>query len=264
MPDQPDALFADPRLAAVYDALDPDRGDLDEYEAAVAALEAQRVLDIGCGTGVLARRLAHRGMQVIGLDPAAASIAVARSRPGAERVQWVTGTVAALEAADLPAEVVAMLPVDAVTMSANVAQVFTDDAEWSAVLAAAHRAMPPGGLLVFEARRREARAWESWTPEQSRTRADVPGVGAVERWVEVVDVVGDGELVTFDQPTVFLDEKTGAPLDDGTRWESRSTLRFRTREEIEGSLETAGFTVDVLDLAYAPGCGWLYLARRRP
>ncbi|MDS2174292.1 class I SAM-dependent methyltransferase [Nesterenkonia sp. CL21] len=233
MPDQPDALFADPRLAAVYDALDPDRGDLDEYEAAVAALEAQRVLDIGCGTGVLARRLAHRGMQVIGLDPAAASI-------------------------------VAMLPVDAVTMSANVAQVFTDDAEWSAVLAAAHRAMPPGGLLVFEARRREARAWESWTPEQSRTRAGVPGVGAVERWVEVVDVVGDGELVTFDQPTVFLDEKTGAPLDDGTRWESRSTLRFRTREEIEGSLETAGFTVDALDLAYAPGCGRLYLARRRP
>ncbi len=32
----PDAVFSDPRLAAIYDDLDPDRSDLDHYESIVS------------------------------------------------------------------------------------------------------------------------------------------------------------------------------------------------------------------------------------
>ena len=42
-----DAIFEDPRLAAMYDALDPDRSDLDVYRAIADELGARRVLDVG-------------------------------------------------------------------------------------------------------------------------------------------------------------------------------------------------------------------------
>ena len=86
-----DAIFEDPRLAAMYDALDPDRSDLEVYAAIADELEAMRVLDVGCGTGTFALLLAERGLEVIGVDPAGESLAVARAKPGAERVRWIHG-----------------------------------------------------------------------------------------------------------------------------------------------------------------------------
>ncbi|WP_250444453.1 class I SAM-dependent methyltransferase [Actinotalea sp. C106] len=240
----PDPIFAEPRLAAVYDPLDPDRSDLDAYETIVAdELGARSVLDVGCGTGTFALRLASRGLDVTGLDPAAASVQVARSKAGADDVRWIVGTVD-----DLPS-----LQVDAATMTANVAQVFLEDHEWHATLDAIRRALRPGGTLVFEARRPEARAWEGWTKQATHQVVEVPGHGLVEDWVEVTQV--DGELVTFESPTIFHA--------DGARFESTSTLRFRSRPASEESLRHCGLDVlDVRDHAYAPGRAWLYLAGR--
>jgi len=76
-----DLIFAEPRLAEVYDPLDPDRSDLDAYVAMVEEFGARSVLDIGCGTGTLACLLARRGLTVTAVDPAAASLAVARTKP---------------------------------------------------------------------------------------------------------------------------------------------------------------------------------------
>ena len=53
--------FTDPRLAAVYDALGPGRADTDFYLELAAELAASSVVDIGCGTGLLACELAQRG-----------------------------------------------------------------------------------------------------------------------------------------------------------------------------------------------------------
>lgn len=249
----PDNIFSVPRVAAVYDPLDPDRSDLDVYRTLLLdELGARSVLDIGCGTGTFAVDLASRGITVIGLDPAAASIDVAKAKPGADRVRWITGTVEAL--AD-PTVVGAkgLEPVDAVTMTANVAQVFLADDAWSAVLRAATEALRPGGTLVFESRRPEVRAWERWTEELSRQVVDVPGEGPVEGWVQVTAV--DGELVTFDSPTIFHT--------DGVRIDSTSTLRFRTRDAIEASIAEVGLRLrDVRDAPDRPGYEWVYLADR--
>ncbi len=67
-------------------------------------VEAQRVVDVGCGTGSLAVRLAARGFSVTGVDPAVASLDVARAKPHGELVTWVHGDATSLvgiEAADL-------------------------------------------------------------------------------------------------------------------------------------------------------------------
>ena len=65
-----DALFEEPRLARVYDPLDPDRDDLAVYAAIAEEFGARSVLDIGCGTGTFACLLAGRSVNVIGVDPA--------------------------------------------------------------------------------------------------------------------------------------------------------------------------------------------------
>jgi ubiquinone/menaquinone biosynthesis C-methylase UbiE len=239
-----DASFEDPRLAAIYDALDPDRSDLDAYVAMVEELAARSVLDLGCGTGVFALMLADRGIQVIGVDPAGASLDVARAKPGAERVSWIQGDASALPST---------LIVDAVTMTANVAQVFLTDADWLATLAAVHRTLRPGGYLIFESRDPTRRAWDEWTEERTRSSTDIPGVGRVSDWVQVIDV--DGELITFESPTIFDS--------DGTVVTSRSTLRFRSREALEASLRAGGFTVDeVRDAPDRPGRELVFVARR--
>jgi len=105
----PDAAFDDSRLVSVYDAVEGDRGDLDHYLAVADEVGARTVLDLGCGTGVLARRFAERGLTVTAVDPAAASLALARTRPNADRVRWILGDARALPP----------LEVDLATMTGN-------------------------------------------------------------------------------------------------------------------------------------------------
>jgi SAM-dependent methyltransferase len=238
-----DPIFAEPRLAEVYDPLDPDRSDLDAYSAMVDEFGARGVLDIGCGTGTFACLLARRGLSVTALDPAAASLAVARAKPGAERVRWVHGY-----ATDLPP-----LQVDLVTMTANVAQVFLTDAEWDSTLRVAYAALRPGGRLAFETRDPAARAWLEWNRERSFKRTVVPGVGGVQAWVELLEACGD--LVSFRSTVVFES--------DGVVLTSDSTLRFRHRDEVTASLGTAGYVVDeVRQAPDRPGRELVFIARR--
>ena len=216
-----DAIFEDPRLASVYDPLDPDRSDLDVYVALAEELGARSVLDIGCGTGTFACMLAQRGLDVTAVDPARASLDVARAKPGARAVRWLHG-----DATSLPP-----LRVDAAFMTANVAQVFLTDDDWAATLRGTRAAIRQGGVLVFETRDPARRAWEEWTPELTRTIVDVPDVGVVESWEEVIEVVG--ELVTFRSMTSFRR--------DDVVLESVSTLRFRDRATGRSVLGSGGF-----------------------
>jgi 2-polyprenyl-3-methyl-5-hydroxy-6-metoxy-1,4-benzoquinol methylase len=76
---EPDATFADPRQAVLYDFFNGDRRDLEAYVRIAHEVEAQRVVDVGCGTGSLAVRLAEQGFSVTGVDPACAPLDVARA-----------------------------------------------------------------------------------------------------------------------------------------------------------------------------------------
>jgi SAM-dependent methyltransferase len=239
----PDAIFEDPRLAQVYDPLDPDRSDLAVYAEMAAQLGARSVLDVGCGTGTFACMLASRGLEVTAVDPAGASLAVARSKPGAEAVRWLHG-----DATSLPP-----LQVDLATMTGNVAQVFITDDEWDAALRGVRAALRPAGRLVFETRDPARQAWLAWTPERSFTRTEIPEVGMVQSWHELTDV--SGELVSFRSVTVFEA--------DGTVLGSDSTLRFRERDEVTASLAAAGYRLDeIRDAPDRPGREFVFVASR--
>jgi SAM-dependent methyltransferase len=238
-----DAHFEVPRLAEIYDPLDPDRSDLDAYAALAAEFGARTVLDIGCGTGTFACLLADRGLEVIAADPAPASLEVARRKPGAGRVRWVHTDATALPP----------VRADLVTMTGNVAQVFVTGQEWAAVLRAVHEALRPGGRLVFESRDPEQKAWRGWNRGQTYRRAVIPDAGPVQTWIDLTNA--EGSLVSF--RTTFVFDRDGAVLT------SDSTLRFRGRGELADSLAEAGFVVDeVRDAPDRPGLEFVFIARK--
>jgi len=152
----PDAIFVEPKLAEIYDLLDsPDRPDLAPYLAIADEFHAHSVIDLGCGTGTLACRFASRGFEVVGIDPAAASLNVARRKASAPLVRWIPGTAAQLKG----------LHADLITMTGNVAQVFVTDEEWMTTLRPCHDALRPDGRLVFEVRDPTKEAWKGWNRE---------------------------------------------------------------------------------------------------
>jgi SAM-dependent methyltransferase len=228
-----DDIFEHPLLAAVYDALDPDRSDLDVYAAIVSELGAQVVLDLGCGTGTFALLLAKRGVEVVGVDPAGASLDVARDKPGASRVRWVHGDAAAVPE-DLRGRV------DLAVMTGNVAQAIVEERDWVKTLTVLRRCIRPGGHLVFETRRPARQGWQEWTREQSETVTNVPGHGPIRHWVQLTEV--HLPLVTFESVRVFDDQTLIS-----------SSLRFRSEDEITAALATAGYDVrEVRDAPYRP------------
>ena len=237
-----DALFGTPRLARIYDALDADRSDLEHYAAMVTEFGARRVLDVGCGTGELACLLARNGVDVVGVDPAEASLEVARGKEYADRVRWIHG-----DATTLPP-----LQVDLAVMTGNVAQVFLTDDEWSATVDGVRAALKPGGRFVFETRDPARRAWEEWTREHTHQVA-ATAEGRVESWCDLLGV--ELPYVSFRGTYVFS---------DGEVLTSDSTLWFRERDKVAESLTSAGFTVDdVREAPDRPGKEFVFVATKR-
>jgi SAM-dependent methyltransferase len=239
----PDAIFAHPRLAVVYDAFDGARDDLAAYLGIVRELRACRVADIGCGTGSLAVLLAGNGCTVMGVDPAAASLEVAKSKDAAGKVTWVCGDAAAARGFDA----------DLAVLTGNVAQVFITDDDWTDALQAIRGVLRPRGYLVFETRRPERRAWEEWAADTAPVALDIPGTGPVEQRREVTSV--RPPLVSFRYTYTFLA--------DGSVITSDSTLRFRSRDETESSLSGHGYRVlDVRQAPDRPGREFVFIAER--
>lgn len=241
--------YNDPRLVPLYDLQNLWGADDDFFLALANERPGSRVLDLGCGTGRLTTALARAGHRVTGIDPARASLDVARRKPGAAAVTWIHGT-----APDAPGDTF-----DLALMTSHVAQIFVEDAEWRAVLAELHRALRPGGRLAFDSRDPSARGWEGWDS------GDVPDTVALPNGQTLtarttVDAV-QGDCVTFTGHLCFVE--TGETLQD------TSTLRFRGADELSRSLEAAGFVVEHVHGGWyresvGAGCGELVVLARKP
>ena len=218
-----DLHYTEPRLVALYDLENARGADTDFYLQLAAELDAQTIIDLGCGTGLLTSELAVDVRTVMGVDPSAPMLTVARARTGAERVQWVEGTSASLGS----------LEADLAIMSGNVAQIFLEDEEWAATLGDLYAALRVGGYLAFESRNPLAQAWRGWNREATYAQIDSPH-GPMSCWLDVLHV--GTRSVVFEGHNIFTE--TGEEL------VARSELRFRTLLEVTNSLVAAGFTVE--------------------
>ncbi|MCI5060001.1 MAG: class I SAM-dependent methyltransferase [Alphaproteobacteria bacterium] len=240
---KPDAIFSNPRLAEIYDAFDGERHDLPHYLSIVKDKGAKSILDIGCGTGSFACLLSKEGLNVIGIDPAEASLEIAKQKKYADEVKWVLGDITTSED----------FKVDLAIMTGNVAQVFLTDDDWYENLNAIGKRLHSNSHFIFEVRNPEQKAWLNWTKDKTYTKLDIPNIGVVEGWCEITDITD--ELVSFQWSYVFES--------DNSTLTSESTLRFRNYKDIEASLIKSGFLIeDVRDAPDRPNQEFVFITRK--
>jgi SAM-dependent methyltransferase len=216
--------YRDEQLVELYDTDNAAGADHEYYRALADAIEATKIIDFGCGTGLLTRALATSERVVIGVDPSATMLRYARRQPGADAVTWIDGDATAIDGA---------ADVDLVVSSGNTMMHISPEA-YRSVLSSLAEALRLGGVISFESRNPTARAWEQWTRAATYTERDTPS-GYLREWLDVTEV--DQGRVVFDAHNVFKDGRDAVYT---------SVLYFRTAEEITTDLEHAGFSdVDV-------------------
>lgn len=213
--------YSDPELIALYDIDNPDGPDHDHYRHLADDIQAETVIDLGCGTGLLTRTLATTGRTVSGVDPSINMLRFARRQPGADAVHWIHG-----DATALPQDGAA----DLVLITGNAIQHITTD-ELPSTLTRIASSLRPGGVLSFESRNPSAREWERWTPEATLVERKT-SFGHLREWLEVIAYDGAGRVV-FDVHNV---------IDGRADRVFTSVLFFRTAEEFVAQLTVAGFT----------------------
>jgi ubiquinone/menaquinone biosynthesis C-methylase UbiE len=215
------ALYADPRLVDLYDLLNS--GDWDyAFYAKQIGKQHRKVLDLGCGTGNFALRLAAAGHEVVAVDPSPMMINYARHRLGANEVEWIVGDAVSAQN---------HAPFDVVTMTGHAFQCLSTDHDVEVTLRIVREVLGAGGRFMFETRNPVTRPWTAWTPVLSARSIQSDAHGPVDVFHKCIEVAEP--LVEFETHYVF-----GR---DNTRQVSKSRLRFTSSEELSTSVNLAGF-----------------------
>lgn len=213
----------DARLVDLYDQDNPDGPDHDFYRSIADDYEAESILDVGCGTGILTATFAREGRTVVGVDPSKSMLAFARRRRGAEHVDWIHGDSRAIPPRQF----------DVAVLTGNVVQHILDP-EWQRTLRDLRAHLRTGGVLAFDSRNPTVRAWETWASQEPSSRGTPHG--PLVEWTEVSEY-NDG-IVTARFHNEFL--RTGERVTETARF------AFRHADTLTRQLTTAGFEVDAI------------------
>lgn len=113
------------------------------FDALLDIRSGERLLDVGCGNGALARRMAARGARVLGVDFSERFIDLARGHGTPEGPDIAYATCDATDASALRS--IAGAPFDAVTAN----MVLMDLVDLAPLAMALPRLLRPGGRFVF-------------------------------------------------------------------------------------------------------------------
>ncbi|MEI4473009.1 class I SAM-dependent methyltransferase [Frigidibacter sp. MR17.24] len=188
------------------------------------ALGARRVLDIGCGGGMIAGQLVARGFEVTGIDPDAAQIDHARRIAPAARFQAI-----GIEA--LPPELGGF---DAAIMVNSLHHV-----PGPAMQPALARALAAAGHLVICEPAAAGSFFRVMQPVEDETAVRAEAVAAIEaviaaRGAELVDLKRWDRETRFDGLEAFVAYLMRAdPERERLAQENRASLRRAWRENIE-------------------------------
>ena len=218
--------------------------DLLTAELAAADLVSGTVVDLGCGSGILARRMTEAGFDVLGVDVSAAMLEIARREaPGARFVQ---GSL--LDAKLPPGSVAVTATGEALNYAVDAR---AGDEAFVELAARVAVALVPGGVLLFD-----VSVHGRSGPDRLRVQFhDRPGWSV-------------GVRETEDDTSVTRAIATFRRLEDGRyeRTDERHILHLYDPAWLRSTLEAAGFDTEIRE-GYAPGesmAGWVVvLARRR-
>ena len=204
-------------LAELYDLDSPWSPDRDLY-LSLAPDNPIAILDVGCGTGLLANAYARRGHEVTGVDPAAAMLDVARRKPNGGAVEWVCSS-----AQDYRSD----KRFELIVMTGNAFQVFLDETGALGALRTMSLHLKPGGRVVFETRN-PALDWPSRL------------FGDVVLELEDQTVVEERRFLHMDGPVMHFELTYRFP-EMAVRTESR--IRFWDVAEVEAMAAAEGLAV---------------------
>ena len=157
-------VFEEEFFASLYDCFNP-WSVSDDFYVDRAVEVGGPVLDLGCGTGMLACGIAAKGLSVTAVDPAEAMLTVARSRAGGARVTWIKSDGQNLSLGQR---------FRFIYMTGHAFQQLLTDDDALALLRAVAAHLNAEGRFVFETRNPAAQAWLRWTPEHSRRTIESP------------------------------------------------------------------------------------------
>ena len=214
-----DELFENARLASLYD---PFNGwDVcDAFYFDLARQIGGTVLDLGCGTGLLACRIAGQSLDVTGVDPAESMLRIARERDGGRRVVWIRSAGQALQLGR---------QFDLIYMTGHAFQALLTDDDAVALLRAARDHLTRDGRLAFDTRNPARQAWLGWTPDRPRQALTVEH-GEVE---ERIEAAADPQTGIVDLTHRYRFAASGETI------VGRSRIRFVARGHLEHLLALA-------------------------
>lgn len=212
-----DAHYELPELAALYD-IDSGWSEDRDFYLRLAGDEPKRVLEIGCGTGLMARAMARADHDVTAVDPAQAMLDFGRRQPFGDLVDWRQGTAQDFSTSER---------FDLAFMTGHAFQVLLSDDDIRLALANIRAHLAPGAVFAFETRNPALR-WEELFNNDSILATETGPVS-----VEWRVLWRRGEFVRFD---------TCYHLPDGVRI-SESTLRFVSLDALRAFCEEAGFEI---------------------
>jgi 2-polyprenyl-3-methyl-5-hydroxy-6-metoxy-1,4-benzoquinol methylase len=214
----PDNHYENSRLADVYDLDSPWSIDRDFY-LSLAGDTKIKILDLGCGTGLLCNAYANQNHDVTGIDPSIAMLNVARTKPHGKDIEWIQSSAQTFHSDKL---------FDLIIMTGHAFQVLLNDDDILATFASMRKHLDSGGLIVFESRNPAINWAAQWNYEMVLETPECV-VHESRRFIAM-----ENDRMTFELLYQFPDETLI----------SESELRFLSRNDIEERLTACGLYAD--------------------
>lgn len=177
-----------------------------------------QILDVGCGTGLICNAYAARNHDVVGVDPSASMLDVARKKPNGDKVEWIQAYAQTFKLNK---------SFDLIIMTGHAFQVLHTDDDLSATLQNMRNHLKQDGVIVFESRNPAIDWTNNWNYDVTIA---LPDGGTVEESRRIISF--EDRKMTFELRYQFEDESLT----------SESVLRFWTLPEIQSHLSAAGLS----------------------